>query len=87
MNDTDIFGGVICNVKAPKLVRAGIYSTTKVKIKKFNILEDKQDVAERDSEHLLETLDDNDINKSLICARSTKQIVRLFSESNFAHGT
>ena len=83
MNDTDIFGGVICNVGAPKLVRQGYILPPKVKIKKFNILEDKQEVAERDSEHLLETLDDNDINKSLICARSTKQIVRLFSESNF----
>ena len=83
MNDTDIFGGVICNVGAPKLVRQGYILPPKVKIKKFNILEDKQEVAERDSQHLLETLDDNDINKSLICARSTKQIVRLFSESNF----
>ena len=86
MNDTDIFGQVICNVKAPKLVRQGYILPPKVKIKKFDILEDKEDVAERDSQHLLETLDDNNINKSLICARSTKQIVRLFTDSDFALG-
>jgi len=84
MNDTDIFGGVICNVGAPKLVKQGYILPPKVKIKKFNILEDKQEVAERDSKHLIETLDENDINKSLICARSTKQIVRLFTDSDFA---
>jgi len=84
MNDTDIFGGVICNVGAPKLVKQGYILPPKVKIKKFNILEDKQEVAERDSQHLLETIDENDINKSLICARSTKQIVRLFTDSDFA---
>ena len=86
MNDADIFGQVICNVKAPKLVRQGYILPPKVKIKKFDILEDKEDVAERDSQHLLETLDDNNINKSLICARSTKQIVRLFTDSDFALG-
>ena len=80
MNDTDIFGQVICNVKAPKLVRQGYISPPpKVKIKKFDILEDKEDVAERDHSTYLETLDDNNIKES-ICARSTKQIIRLFTD-------
>ena len=53
-------------------------------MKQFDIIEDRQQIPERDSEHLIATIDDNDINKSLICARSTKQIVRLFSDSPFA---
>ena len=36
-----------------------------------------------DSQNLLETLDDNEPGKVLIAARSTKQIMRLISESDF----
>ena len=36
-----------------------------------------------DSQNLLETIDDNALNKILIAARSTKQIVRLIEQSTF----
>ena len=36
-----------------------------------------------DSDNLLETIDDNNIDKTLICARTTKQIVGLISQSDF----
>ena len=36
-----------------------------------------------DADNLLETIDDNNINKTLICARTTKQIVGLLSQSDF----
>ena len=32
---------------------------------------------------LLETIDDNNIDKTLICARTTKQIMGLISQSDF----
>lgn len=84
MNNPQVYGNVICQVPAPKLVNDGFILPPKVKLKKFDIIEDRQQIPERDSEHLIATIDDNDINKSLICARSTKQIVRLFSDSRFA---
>ena len=84
MNNPQVYGNVICQVPAPKLVDDGFILPPKVKLKQFDIIEDRQQIPERDSEHLIATIDDNDINKSLICARSTKQIVRLFSDSPFA---
>ena len=84
MNNPQVYGNVICQVPAPKLVDDGFILPPKVKLKQFDIIEDRQQIPERDSEHLIATIDDNDINKSLICARSTKQIVRLFSDSSFA---
>ena len=40
-------------------------------------------IYERDADNLLETIDDQSISKILICARSTKQIVGLISQSPF----
>jgi len=36
-----------------------------------------------DADNLLETIDDNNIDKTLICARTTKQIMGLISHSDF----
>ena len=36
-----------------------------------------------DGDNLIETIDDNNIDKTLICARSTKQIMGLISQSDF----
>ena len=36
-----------------------------------------------DADNLLETIDDNNISKTLICARTTKQIIGLLSQSDF----
>ena len=36
-----------------------------------------------DSDNLLETIDDNNIDKTLICARTTKQIIGLITQSDF----
>ena len=37
----------------------------------------------RIADNLMETIDDNNIDKTLICARSTKQIMGLVSQSDF----
>ena len=84
MNDTDIFGEVICNVPAPKLVKQGYILPPKVIIKKIDVADDSRFSYEKDCDSVLETIDDVDVKKILICARSTKQIVNLFSHSTFA---
>jgi hypothetical protein len=43
----------------------------------------KQTNFDRDSENLLETIDDNQVGKILICAKATKQIVSLVTETDF----
>jgi len=83
MNDPEVYGQVICNVPAPKLVEQGYILPPKVVVKQLDMVQDKQMIADRDSQNLLDTIDENSLDKILICARSTKQIVKLLSESDF----
>jgi len=83
MNDSDIFGQVICNVPAPKLVNEGHILPPKVVVKKIDVTDDSRFGYEKDCDHIIETIDDVDVDKILICARSTKQIVSLISLSKF----
>ena len=85
MNDTDIFGGVICNVPAPKLVDEGHILPPKVMVKKIDVTDDSRFGYEKDCDHIIDTIDDVDVDKILICARSTKQIVNLIGLSKFAN--
>ena len=79
MNDTDVYGQVICNIPAPKLVEQGYILPPKVVINEL-----PQGVFQRsDCDNLISTIDDNSLSKILIAARSTKQIINLLSESNF----
>jgi superfamily II DNA or RNA helicase len=83
MNDPEVYGPVICNVPAPKLVEQGYILPPKVVVKQLDMVQDKQMIADRDSQNLLDTIDENSLDKILICARSTKQIVKLLAESDF----
>ena len=83
MNDPEVYGQVICNVPAPKLVEEGYILPPKVVVKQLDMVQDKQMIADRDSQNLLDTIDDNELGKILIAARSTKQILKLLSESDF----
>jgi len=83
MNDPEVYGPVICNVPAPKLVQEGYILPPKVVVKQLDMVQDKQMIADRDSQNLLDTIDENALDKILICARSTKQIVKLLAESDF----
>ena len=83
MNDTEVYGKVICNVPAPKLVEEGYILPPKVVVKQLDMVQDKQMIADRDSQNLIDTIDENALDKILVCARSTKQIIKLLAESDF----
>ena len=83
MNDVDVYGQVICQVPAPELVRGGFIIPPKVVVKQMQLASNFTSVAARDSINLLETIDDNKCDKVLVCAKSTKNIVSLISESDF----
>ena len=83
MNDQDIFGRVLVNVPAPKLVDEGVILPPKVKIKKIDVVDDSRFKHEHDCDHVVSTMDEIGVDKILICARSTKQIVNLVSQSDF----
>ena len=83
MNDADVYGKVICNVPAPTLVEQGYILPPKVVVKQLDMVQDKQMIADRDCENLIEMIDENSLDKILIAARSTKQIIKLLSQSDF----
>ena len=83
MNWTDVYGGVICQVPAPKLVKQGYILPPKVKVYRSRILKKDELVADRDNEQMIGAIDNLDKNKVLICAKSTRQIVALISQTDF----
>jgi len=83
MNDSDIFGNVICNVPAPQLVNQGYILPPKVEVYRTRILEKDELVADRDCEQMIDAMDNLKKSKVLICAKSTKQIVNLVAHTKF----
>ena len=83
MNNARVYGQVIINVPAPELIAGGFIVPPKVHIKQLPMVKGKQVVFDRDAENLLETIDEHNVGKILICAKATKQIVGLVSETNF----
>ena len=79
MNDTAVYGNVICNVPAPQLVEEGYILPPKVVVQQLP----QGDFKQSDDKNLLDTIDANSLNKILVAARSTKQIVRLVGETDF----
>ena len=79
MNDGSVYGQVLCNVPGPLLVDEGYILPPKVIVKELPRGEHQQS----DCTNLLQTIDDQKPAKILIAARSTRQIMRLVSESEF----
>ena len=84
MNDTAIYGQVLVNVPAPELVEGGYILPPKVVVKQLDMVQDKMKIWSRDCDFLMQTIDDQETEKVLVCARTTKQIIGLISESDFA---
>jgi predicted helicase len=83
MNDTAVYGQIICNVPAPELVEGGFIVPPKVVVQQFEMLGKGQIVADVDCENLIQTIDAQDVGKVLICSKATKQIVSLVSQTDF----
>ena len=84
MNDTDVYGPIIAKVPAPELVRGGYIIPPKVVATQQRLSVKGESIADRDCEYLLNCIDENPVNKILICAKATKHIVGLISETQFA---
>ena len=78
-----VYGQVLCNVPAPELVKQGYILPPKVVVKQLPMVKGRKVMFADDCDNLLETIDDNDIDKTLICARTTKQIINLLTHSDF----
>ena len=78
-----VYGQVLVNVPAPELVEGGYILPPKVVVKQLPMVKGRKVMYAEDADNLLETIDDNNIDKTLICARTTKQIMGLISDSDF----
>ena len=85
MNDTRVYGQVIVNVPAPKLVDQGYILPPKVEVYKSRLLRKDEIYADVESEQMLNAIDRLEVDKVLICAKSTKQITGLTSQSDFCY--
>ena len=78
-----VYGQVLANIPAPELVEGGYILPPKVVVKKLDLIKGRKVMYAEDCDNLIETIDDNNIDKTLICARTTKQIMGLISDSDF----
>ena len=78
-----VYGQVLCNVPAPELVEQGYILPPKVVVKQLPMIKGRKVMFADDCDNLIETIDDNNIDKTLICARTTKQIINLLTHSDF----
>ena len=83
MNDEDIYGKVLINVPAPKLVDEGVILPPKVIVKEIDVPDDSRHLWEKDCDHLISTIDETNVDKILVCVRRTKQIVDLVAQTSF----
>jgi len=83
MNESDIFGNVICNVPAPKLVEQGYILPPKVKVYKSDIRQKDEITFDVECNQIMDNIDDHNTKKILVCAKSTKQITGLISYDKF----
>jgi superfamily II DNA or RNA helicase len=84
MNDTAVYGSIIAKVPAPELVENGYIIPPKVIATQMRLSVKGEDIAQRDSEYLLQVISENPVNKILICAKATKHIIGLLSQTDFA---
>ena len=83
MNEPDIFGNVICQVPAPKLVQGGYILPPKVKVYKTDILKKDEITFDVECNQIIDNIDDHNTKKILVCAKSTKQITGLITYPKF----
>ena len=81
MNNEEVYGKVIEQVPAPELVDAGVILPPKVVVNQCEMIRDRKITCEDDADNILSSIDFNSVDKVLICARRTSQIVRLFADS------
>ena len=84
MNDSVVYGNVICEVSAPELVNGGFILPPQVQVHSMNVDRDKDGAAERDCMTLLDTiLNEDHMEKVLVAAPNTKVLMRMLAETDF----
>ncbi len=84
MNNEEVYGKVLEQVPAPELIDAGVILPPKVVVNQLDMIKDRKITIEEDADSILSSIDSHSVDKVLICARRTKQITNLMSNSKLA---
>ena len=77
-----VYGQVLANVPAPELVEGGYILSSQSCSEATACDQGRKVMYADDCDNLIKTIDDNNnIDKTLICARTTKQIINLLTHS------
>ena len=80
MNNTEVYGNTISTVAADYLVDNGYILQPELTVKHY---EDDENAAERDNRILADIVDTENIDKLMVCAKTTRSIISLFQETDF----
>ena len=83
MDDKEIYGEEIERISPRELIDSGYILPPKMLVKQLEMTESGRTSVAKESQHLLETIDEASVDKVLICARRIAQIVNLIDETNF----
>jgi len=83
MDDDEIYGEEIERIEAQELIDNGYILPPKFSVKELQMTEVGRTPVTKEAEHLIETIDEIGVNKVLVCARRTAQIVNLIDDTNF----
>ena len=83
MDDEEVYGEEIERIKPSELISNGYILPPKLSIKELEMTEAGRTPVWKESQHLLETIDECGVDKVLICARRIAQIVNLVDDTNF----
>ena len=85
MNDEAIYGQIIARVSAPELVEGGYIIPPRIQGKKFFMHKKAGMIScETDAENVIDTIEETDTKKILVCVKTSRQLINLMSATDFA---
>ena len=85
MNDVDVYGDIICRVSAPELVDGGYIIPPRIQAKQFFMHKKAGMIScETDAENIIDTIEETDTKKILVCVKTTRQLINLMKATDFA---
>ena len=85
MNDEAVYGQIIARVSAPELVEGGYIIPPRIQAKMFDIHKNSRMIScETDSENVMDTIDETNTKKILVCVKTSRQLINLMAHTDFA---
>ena len=83
MDDKEVYGEELERISPREWIDSGYILPPKLLVKDLEMTEAGRTPVSKESTHLIETIDECGVDKVLICARRTAQIVNLLDETDF----